>query len=148
MWRLSKSMSYFSDITARYIWTLLWRHQVLSYHAVHVLQNMFRGRNLLQHQPWNNRHSHLIATSAIPLSFQVSKNISVLSRQEQDIAILCPFPTLRTWLHHRVRWKIVVRLQHPPFFVLKNEGADNNWLFVLNLWFGEFNFIQGIVHMI
>ena len=62
---------------------------------------MFWGKNLLWHQQWNYRHSHLIATSAIQLSFRVLCNLTVLSRQEQDTANLCPFLTLRFCLHHR-----------------------------------------------
>ena len=38
--------------------------------------------------------------------------------------------------------EIVVQLQHSQFCVLKNEEPDNDWLFVFNLCFGEFNFIQ------
>ena len=60
---------------------------------------------LLQHQRWNYRHSQLIATSAIPLSFQVLYNLPVLSRQEQGTANLCPFATLWTSLHHRIWWR-------------------------------------------
>ena len=66
---------------------------------------MFRGRNLLQHQRLYYRQSHLIATSAIQLSFQNLYNVPVPSREEQVTTNLCPFPTLRTCLHHRIWWR-------------------------------------------
>ena len=99
------TISYYIDTTSPYIWTLLWRDQVLSSHVVCVLHNMFEGRNLLQHQQWNYRHSHLIAISVIPLSLQVLYNLPVFPRQEQDTANLCPFPTLRICLHHKIWWR-------------------------------------------
>ena len=44
--------------------------------------------------------------------------------------------------------KVVVKLQHSQFSVVKIEEPDNYGLFVFNLCFGEFNFIQRIVHML
>ena len=98
-------MCYYTDITSPSIWTILWRGQALSYHVVCVLHTVFQGRNLLQHQQWNYRHCHLIATSAIPLSFRVWYNVPAPSRQEQDTARLYPFPTLRWFLHHKIWWR-------------------------------------------
>ena len=83
---------------------------------------MFWGRNLLQHQQWNCRHSHLIVTSAIPLSFQVLYNLPVLSRQEQDRANLCPFPSLRTCLYHKIWWRSCSTA--PTFAVLRIEEKN------------------------
>ena len=120
-------MSYYIDITSQYIWTLLWRSQAISYHVVWVLHNMFGGRNLLQHLQWNYRHNHLIATSAIQLSFQVLHNLPVLSRQEQGTANLFPFPTLPTWLHHRIWWRNCSTA--PTFAVLRiEEWRIRRWL--------------------
>ena len=120
-------MSYYTDITSRYIWILLWRGQALCYHVACVLHNMFWGRNLLQHQQWNYRHSHLIATSAIQLSFQVLYNIPALSRQEQDTANRCPFPTLRTCLHRKIWWRSCSTA--PTFAILRiEERTTRQWL--------------------
>ena len=44
--------------------------------------------------------------------------------------------------------EVVLQLQQSHFCVLKNEEPDNDWFFVFNLYFDEFNFIQRIVHMI
>ena len=109
---------------------------------------MLVGRNLLQHQQWNYRHKHLMATSDIPLSSQVLYNLPVHSRQEHDKANLYPFPTLRNCLNHRICWRNVVQLQQLQFWVLMNEEPENEWLFVFNLGFGEFNFIQRTVRMV
>ena len=88
---------------------------------------MSGGRNLLQHQQWNYRHSHLIATSANPISFQVLYNLPVLSRQEQDTANLCPFPTLWTSLHHKILWRSCSTA--PTFAVLRfEEWRIRQWL--------------------
>ena len=120
-------MSYYTDITSPHIWILLWRGQALSYHVVCVLHNMFWVRNLLQHQQWNYRHSHLIATSAIQLSFQVLYNLPVLSRQEQDTENLCPFLTLPTCLHHRIWWRSCSTA--PTFANLRiEEWKSRQWL--------------------
>ena len=110
-------MSYYTDITFPYIWTLLWRGQALSYLVVYVLHNMFGRRNLLKHQQWNYRHGHLFATSAIQLSLQVLCNLAVLSRQDQDTVNLCPFPTFRTCLHHRIWWRSCITA--PTFAILR-----------------------------
>ena len=112
-------MSYYTHITSPYIWTLHWRVRVLSYYVVCVLHNMFGEKNLLQHQLWNYRPSHLIATSAMLLSFQVWYNLPVLSRQEQDTANLCPYPTLRTCLLHRIWWRSCRKA--PTFAALRIE---------------------------
>ena len=118
-------MSGFTDVTSLYIWTFS-GEGMLSYHVVCVLHNMFGGIKLLQHQQWNYRHSHLIATSAIPLSFQVWYNLPVLSRQEQDTANLCPFLTLRTCLHQRIWWR---GCGTAPTFVLRiKEWRTRQWL--------------------
>ena len=120
-------MSYYTGMTSPYIWTLLWRGQVLSYHVVDVIHNIFGRRNLLQHQQWNYWHSHLIATSAIRLSLQVWYNLPVLSQQEQDTANLCPFPTPRTFLHHRICWRSCSTA--PTFAVLRiEEWKTRQWL--------------------
>ena len=92
-----------------------------------VLHNMLQGRNLLPHQQWNYRHSHLIATCAIQLSFQVLYNIPVLSRQEQDTANLCPLLTLRNCLHHKIWWRSCSTA--PTFATLRNEEwRTRQWL--------------------
>ena len=44
--------------------------------------------------------------------------------------------------------EVLVQLQFLHLCVMKNEEPDNDWLFVFNLCYGEFNFIQWIVHMI
>ena len=120
-------MSYYTDITSPYIWTLLWRGQALSYHVVCVLHNFFGQRKLLQHRQWNYRHGHLIGTSAIPLSFQIWYNLPVFSRQEQDTANLCPFPTIRIRLHHRGWWR---RCGTAPTFAIFpiEEWKTGHWL--------------------
>ena len=94
---------------------------------------MFWGKNLPQHQQWNYRHRHSIAASAIPLSFQVLDILPVLSRQEQDTASLCPFPTLRTCLHHRICWR---SCSTAPFFaVLRIEDWRTRQWFALCVQF-------------
>ena len=80
---------------------------------------MFCGRNLLQHQQWEYRQSHLAATSAIVLSFQVLYNLPVLCGQEQDTASLCPFLTLRICLGYRIWWRRCSTA--PTSAVLRNE---------------------------
>ena len=40
-------MSYYTDITSPYIWTLLWRSQALSCHVVCIINTMSGGRILL-----------------------------------------------------------------------------------------------------
>ena len=44
--------------------------------------------------------------------------------------------------------EVLVQPQKLQFCVLKNEEPDSDWFFEFNLWFGEFNFIQWVVHMI
>ena len=44
--------------------------------------------------------------------------------------------------------EVVVQLQHSQICVLKNGELDSDWFFVFNLRYGEFNFIQSIVHII
>ena len=101
--------------------------QALSYHVVCVLHNTFVRRNLLQHQQWNYWHSHLTATSAILLPYQVLYIIPFLSRQEQDTAKVCPFPIFRTWLHHRICWRSCSTAQ--TFAVLRiEEWRSRQWL--------------------
>ena len=117
----------------------------LSYHDVCVLHNLFWGRNLLQHQQWNYRH---IATSAIKLSFQVLYTLPVLSRQEQEQRICVHFYLLEIVYITESGEEVLVPFQLSKLCVLKNEEADNDWLFVFNLTFGEFNIIQWIVHTI
>ena len=120
-------MSYYTDIISSYIWTLLWRGQVLSYQVVFVLHNMFGGRNLLQHQLWNYRHIHWIATSAILLSFQVLYNLPYLSRQQQDTANRCPISIHRTCSHHKIWCKSCNTA--PIFAVLRVEAWwSRKWL--------------------
>ena len=122
-------MSYYIDITSPYIWILLYIGQALSYHVICALHNMFWGRKLLQHRQWNYRHSHLIATSANPLSFHVLYNLPFLSRQEHDMASLCPFPTLGTCLHHRIWWRSCSTA--PTIAVLCNQDWRSwQWLVV------------------
>ena len=121
-------MSNYRDITFPYIWTLLWRGEALFYHVVCVLHNMFAWKSLLQHQQWNYRHSHLIAISAFLLLFQVLYNLPVASRQEQGRANPCPFPTLRTCLHHKIRWKSCTTA--PTFAVLRNKEWRTRQLLV------------------
>ena len=120
-------MSHNTDITSPYIWTLLWRGQSLSYHVVCVIHNMFGGRISLQHQQWNYRHSHLIATSGIPLPFQLRYNLPVIFRPEQDTANLCQFPTLRTCSHHKIWWRSYSKA--PIFAVMRiEEWRTRDWL--------------------
>ena len=70
-------------------------------------------------------NSHLIAISAISLSFQVWYNLQVLSRQEQDTANLCSILTLRTCLHHRIWWRSCSTA--PKFaFIIKMDGLSPN----------------------
>ena len=108
------------------IWTLLWRGQALSYLIVCVLHNMFGGRNLQQHQQWKHRHSHLIATSAIPLSFHVWYNLPVLFGKSK-IQRICPCPTFRTCLLHRNWWRKCSTA--PTFAVLRiEESRPRQWL--------------------
>ena len=84
------------------------------------------GGKLLQHQHWNYRHSIMIATSAIQLSFQVLYNLPVPSQQEQDTANLCPFLTPRTGLHYRT-WRSCNTA--PTFAVLRfEEWRTRQWL--------------------
>ena len=141
-------MSYYTDITSPYIWILLWRGQVLSYQVVCVLYNMFGGKSFLQHQQWKYRHSHLIATSAIPLWFQVLYNLPVLSRQEQGTANLCPLPTLGTCSHHRIWWRSCSTAPTFEVFRIEEWRTRQWWFSVFNLSYGELNFIQWIVQMI
>ena len=121
-------MSYYRDITSPYIWTLLQKGQALSYRVVCVLHSMFCGRNLLRHQQWIYRHNHLIATSAIPLSFQVSCNLPVLSRQEQRTTNLCPFPTVRTCLHRKIWWRKSCSTAPTFAFLRIDEWRTRQWL--------------------
>ena len=134
-------MSYYTDITSPYIWTLPWRDQSLSYHTGRVLRNVFRGRNLLQHQQQYYLYNHLISTSAIPLSFQVWYNLPVLSRQEQDAAGLCQFPTLRICLQEGIWWRSCGRA--PTVAVLRIEERKTRFWFALcvqnGLWRVQFH---------
>ena len=88
---------------------------------------MFWGGSLLQHQQWNFRQSHLIATSAMPLLFHVLYNLSVLSRQNQVTANLYPLPTFRTCVNHRNYWRSCSAA--PTFAVLRiEEWRTRQWL--------------------
>ena len=144
-------MSYYIDISSQFIWTLLYTGQALSYHFVCVSHNMLWGRNWPQHQQWNYRHSHLIATSAVQLSFPVFYNLPVFSRQEQDPANLCPFLTLRPCLHQRTWWRSCSTAA--PFATLRvEEWKTRQWLALCVqsvFWRVELlNFIQWFVHTI
>ena len=44
--------------------------------------------------------------------------------------------------------KVVVKLQHSQFCVLKNEEYDNDWFFVFDLCFDELSFLKLFVHFI
>ena len=71
--------------------------------------------------------SHLTATPAIQLSFQVLYNLPVASRQEQKTANLCPFLLLRTCLHHRIWWRSCSKA--PTFATLSiGEWRTRQWL--------------------
>ena len=121
-------MSYYADITSPYIWTLLWRGPALSDYVFYVSHNNFGGKYLLHHQQWNYRNGYLIATSAIPLSIQVWYNLPVLLRRT-----CVQFQLFKRGYVIEFGEEFVVQLQHSQFCVLKNEEADNDWLFVFNL---------------
>ena len=145
-------MSYYTDITSPNTWTLLWRVQVLSYHVVCVLHNMF-GEEIcynissetidtviwLQPLPF---HSHFRSDTIlqfflgkswiqqIGVHFQLFEHVHITEFGEE----------------------VVVQLKHSQFCVLKIEGPNNDWLFVISLCFGEFClhglfFTWSFVHM-
>ena len=69
----------------------------------------------------------LIAIVPILFSIQVGCNLRVLSRQQQDAAKLCPFPSLRTCAHHKIPWKSCSTV--PAFVVFYiEEGRVPQWL--------------------
>ena len=100
-----------------------------------VFYTKFSGKQICYSFSSETIDSHLIATSAIQLSFHVLYNLPVLSRQEQDAASLCPFTNLRTCLHHRIWWRSCSTAPTFDFCVFNIEEPDMVWFFVFNLCF-------------
>ena len=114
-------MSYYTDITSPYIWTLLWRGQVPSYHVFLCFTQHVRGKQIarasavkLSTQSFDRNFCHSALISGL---IQSSK--SYLSRKEQGTESFCPFLFLRTCWHHKI-WRRSCS-KAPAFAVLRIE---------------------------
>ena len=123
-------------ITSLYIWILFWKVQVLCCHVFCACHSTFEGENLRMHHHWNYHCNHSTVIVAT-LHFRPDKFFQFLLGKSKIQLKCVHFQLFELFYVTEFGEKVVVHFQYSLFCILKNEEADNDWLFVFNLCFGS-----------